>query len=121
MKTYQILKRKIKTISYEAIELHELGHQQEQKSFNLTQKSLKIHNLPSLPHLPTKQTKGKEPLVDYSQSHVITFEEYFAILKKKTMDKVVVDEAIKTKRKQKKDDRLKKVVNTLTSTKWATL
>jgi len=37
------------------------------------------------------------------------------------MDKVVVDEAIKTKRKQKKDDRLKKVVNTLTSTKWATL
>jgi hypothetical protein len=28
------------------------------------------HNLMSLPHLPTRRTNGKKPLVDYFQSHV---------------------------------------------------
>lgn len=82
---------------------------------------MKIHNLPSLSHLLTKQPKGKEPLVNYFQSHVITFEEYHAILKKKTMEKVDVNEARETKKKQKKDGRLRKVVNTPTQGEQATL
>ncbi len=40
--------------------------------------------------------------------------EYHVILKKKTMDKVVVNEAREAKRKQKKDGRLKKATNTPT-------
>ncbi len=53
-------------------------------------------------------------LVDYFQSHVVTSKEYHVILKKKTMDKVAVNEAKKAKRKQKKDGRLKKTTNTPT-------
>jgi hypothetical protein len=53
---------------------------------------MRIHNLLSLPHLSTKQTKGKELFVNDFQSHV-TFEEYLVILKKKAMDKVAIDEA----------------------------
>jgi hypothetical protein len=37
-----------------------------------TQETLahQCHSLLSLPHLPTKMTNGKKPLVDYFQSHV---------------------------------------------------
>jgi len=45
---------------------------------------MRIHNLLSLPHLPTKQTKGKESSIDYSPSHVVTFEEYCYLEEKKT-------------------------------------
>ncbi len=34
---------------------------------NLTQEAMRFHNLRSLPHLLTRQTIGKEPLVNYSQ------------------------------------------------------
>jgi hypothetical protein len=33
---------------------------------NLIQKAMKLQNFLSLLHLPTRHTKGKEPLVDYS-------------------------------------------------------
>jgi hypothetical protein len=32
------------------------------------------HNLISLPHLLARRTNGREPLMDYSQSHVMTLE-----------------------------------------------
>jgi hypothetical protein len=51
-----------------------------------------MHNLFSLLRLFVRQKKGKEPLVDYSQSHVITFDQYLNIMWKKAMDKVVVKE-----------------------------
>jgi hypothetical protein len=38
------------------------------------------HSLMSLPHLLTQRTNGREPLVDYSQSHVVTLEEYLRIM-----------------------------------------
>ncbi len=60
-------------------------------------------------------------LVDYFQSHVVTSEEYCAILKKKAMDKVAINEARKAKRKQKKNGRLKKAANTPTLEEQATL
>ncbi len=35
-----------------------------------------FHNLLSLSHPPARKTSGKELLVDYNQSHVVTFDEY---------------------------------------------
>jgi hypothetical protein len=42
-------------------------------------------------------------------------------LKRKAIDKVAINEAKKAKRKQKKDGRLRKIANTPTLTKQATL
>jgi hypothetical protein len=46
-----------------------------------TQEALahRCHNLLSLSHLPVKRTNGREPLMDYSQTHVVTSEEYLSI------------------------------------------
>jgi hypothetical protein len=52
----------------------------------------------SLFHLLTKQIKGREPLVDYSQSHVVTFNQYLDIMWKKAMDKTIVKEIRKGKK-----------------------
>jgi len=46
---------------------------------NMTQESMCLQNFLSLFHLFMRQTKGVEPLVYYSQSHV-TFVEYLYIL-----------------------------------------
>jgi len=42
----------------------------------------------SLPYLPSKQLHGIKPLVDYSQSHVVTLEEHLQIMKQKVVEKV---------------------------------
>jgi hypothetical protein len=34
---------------------------------------MKMHNLVSLPQLPAKHTKGKEPLVDYTQFSIFRY------------------------------------------------
>jgi len=44
-----------------------------------------------LSHLPTRQTRGKEPLIDYMISHVVTFENYLNIMRSKAMAKVIVN------------------------------
>jgi len=41
---------------------------------------MSIHNLLVLPHLPAKQTRKKEPLLDHNMSHVVIFEEYLNIM-----------------------------------------
>ncbi len=46
-----------------------------------THEALAGNNLLSLPPLPTKRTSGRESLVDYSQSHVVTLEEYLCVAK----------------------------------------
>jgi hypothetical protein len=51
-----------------------------------------FHNLLSLLHLLTRNTKGKESLIDYSQSHLLTSTTYLNILKEKIIDKVVIKE-----------------------------
>jgi hypothetical protein len=48
---------------------------------------MRLHNLLSLPHLFPRHTRGKEPLVGYSQSHVVAFVEYLNIPRIKAMDK----------------------------------
>jgi hypothetical protein len=56
----------------------------------------------SLLHLLTRWTRGKEPLVDYSQSHVVIFAKYLNILRKKTMDKATTKEIKEGKKKKDK-------------------
>jgi hypothetical protein len=48
-----------------------------------TQQVLTLANLLYLPQLPTRKTFGKEPLVYYFSSHVVTFNQYLVVLKKK--------------------------------------
>jgi len=55
--------------------------------FARSQTPLCLKNLLFLPHLPIRKTHEKEPLVDYNQSHVVTFDEYVQLLHKKTMDR----------------------------------
>jgi hypothetical protein len=50
--------------------------QETQSPPNLIQEAMRLHNLLSLPHLPIRCTRGKEPLIDYFQSHVVTSAEY---------------------------------------------
>jgi len=46
------------------------------------------HGLLSLPHLPARWTNRRKTLVDYSQSHVVTLEEYLRIMQQKAMEAV---------------------------------
>jgi hypothetical protein len=62
-----------------------------------------VHNLLSLLHLPIRHTKGKEPLIDYFQAHVVTSSKYLGILGRKTMEKIVAKEIKASKRKEKED------------------
>ncbi len=56
--------------------------QEIQNPPNPTQEAMRLHNLLSLPHLPPKHIRGKDPLIDYSWSHVVTFVEYLYITRK---------------------------------------
>jgi hypothetical protein len=47
--------------------------------------------------------KEKKPLINYFQSHVVTSFEYLNILRKKTMEKSIVEEIKACKRKEKED------------------
>jgi len=51
---------------------------------------------------PTKTTKGKEPRMDYSQSHVVSFNEYFKILWQKAVEKETTNQIQGNKQKEKK-------------------
>jgi hypothetical protein len=62
---------------------------------------MKVHNLLLLPRLLTRNTKGKEPLIDYSQSHIMTNFEYFDILRRKEMEKKILKKIKAGKRKDK--------------------
>jgi hypothetical protein len=53
---------------------------------------MRVHNLLSLLHLLTKHIKEKQPLIDYSQSHIVTNFEYLNILRSKVTEKEIVEE-----------------------------
>jgi hypothetical protein len=55
--------------------------------------------------LPIRRTFGKEPLVDYASSHVMTFNQYLEMLNQKTMDKEVMDKVGELKAKHKEEKR----------------
>ncbi len=66
-----------------------------------------MHNLLLLLHLPIRHSKGKDPLIDYSKSHVMINFEYVDILRRKTMEKVAIKEIKVDKKKDKEDKQVK--------------
>ncbi len=68
------------------------------------QQGLANDNLFFLLHLPTKKTQGRESLVDYSQSHVMTLKEYLNRLQSKALEK----EASRIIKEAQRKERLKK-------------
>jgi hypothetical protein len=58
----------------------------------------------SLLRLLPRHTKGKETLINYSQSHVVAFAKYLDVSKEKTMDKIVTKEIKEGERKGKTSD-----------------
>ncbi len=81
----------------------------ETQSQNLIQQTMRLPNLLSLPHLLVRWPRGNEPLVDYSQSRVVTSVEYLSILRNKPMDKVAIEEIKEGKWKEIEDKRTKRV------------
>jgi hypothetical protein len=55
----------------------------------------------SLPHLPAKRTNGREPLVNYFQSHVVALEEYLRIVRQGAMDREAAKQIGKSRRKER--------------------
>ncbi len=49
---------------------------------NFTQEAMQLHNMLAFPCLLTRPTQGRELLMDYSRSHVVTSIEYFGNLAK---------------------------------------
>ncbi len=74
---------------------------------NLIQDTMRIH-------LPTKQIRGKEPLVNYSQSHVVTSAEYLVIMCKNVMEKLVAKLIRETHHKEREENKVKKITNYFT-------
>jgi hypothetical protein len=70
-----------------------------------------MHNLFSLPHLLAIHTKGKEPLIDYSQYHIVTSNQYLNIMRKKAMDKATTREIKEDRQKEREEKRLKIVID----------
>jgi hypothetical protein len=54
---------------------------------NITQQGLANGDLFTLFHMPTRKTQGRESLIDYSQSHVVTSKEYLRRMRQKTLEK----------------------------------
>jgi len=83
-----------------------------------TQQVFALANKLSLPRLPTRRILGKEPLVDYSNSHVMIANQYLVMLKQKTMDKEAMDKIKELKAKEKQEKRSRRFQDTLTLTEW---
>ncbi len=59
-----------------------------------------------MPHLIANHTRGKEPLIDYSQSHVMNTIEYLNILKGKNWNKTIVKEIGEGKKNEPKKQQI---------------
>jgi hypothetical protein len=76
---------------------------------------MKMHQLLLFaPHPPTKQTKKKEPLMDYSQFHVMINVEYLTIMCKKVMEKATTKIIRETCRKEREENKVRKSTTYLT-------
>ncbi len=84
---------------------------------NQTQRAPPLANILLLFQLPTKKTHDKEQLIDYSNSHVVTSNQYLTILKHKAMDKEVVNKIRELKSKERCEKISKQVENTFTQVK----
>jgi hypothetical protein len=66
----------------------------------------------SLPTLPTKRRQGNEPLMDYSNSHVVTLNQYLVILKQNVVDKKIANKLKEKKTKKRGKKRSRRVEGT---------
>jgi len=69
---------------------------------------MKVHQLLLLLCLLAKQTKGKEQLMDYLQSHVMISVEYLTITHKKAMEKVGAKVIRETCHKKREENMVRK-------------
>jgi hypothetical protein len=76
---------------------------------SLTKNALSMHNLLALLQLHAKHIRDNEPLVNYSYFNVVTFKEYWIILKKKTLDKGPPGKVKKERQKQREEEQARKV------------
>jgi hypothetical protein len=84
-----------------------------------TQGVIELGDLLSLPRLPTRRRHGKESLVDYSNSHVVTLVQYAITLRQKTLEKEV--DKIKEQKTKEREEKISIwVEHTLTPTKRIT-
>jgi hypothetical protein len=66
-----------------------------------TQRVVELGDLLSLPRLPTRRKHGKEPIVDYSNSHVVASNQYLVVLRQKALENKIVDKIREQKGKNK--------------------
>ncbi len=69
-----------------------------------------LHSLLSLPHLLARCTQGREPLIDYSQSNVVTSRDYLNVLQKKNINKATADN-IRKAHKEKEEKQARKAMD----------
>ncbi len=76
-----------------------------------TQQVFAWANLLSLLQLPKRRTFGKDSLIDYSSSHVMTSDPYLVMFKQKTMDKKAMDKVkeLKVKKERKKIEKVSNI------------
>jgi len=67
-----------------------------------------------LPHLPARRINRRKTLVDYSQSHVVTLEEYLRIMQQKAME--AAERIQENKRKERQEKQTRKTLTLLTVT-----
>lgn len=77
-------------------------------------------DLLTLPRLPRKKMHGKEPLVDYSISDVVTLNQYLVQLKQRAMEKEVAKNIKELKANEREEKRSNRVYHTLTQEEWTT-
>jgi hypothetical protein len=64
-----------------------------------------------------EKQREKKPLVDYSQSHVVTLIEYSSILHQQALNKKIAKEIRQKKWKEKEDKKVKRAIDSLNATK----
>jgi hypothetical protein len=84
-----------------------------------TQEALVGNNLLSLlPHLLARRTNGRKPLIDYSQSHVVTLKYYLTIMWQMAMNREAIKLIRETRRKEKQDKQAKNATTSMTTAEW---
>jgi hypothetical protein len=79
-----------------------------------TLEPLTLVDLLTLPRLPRKKTHGKEPLVDYSNSQVVTPYQYLVQLNQRVMEKEIAKNIKELKAKEREEKMSNRVYHTLT-------
>jgi hypothetical protein len=67
------------------------------------------------PTYKTNRTRGKDPLVNYSQFHVMTNVEYLIVMHKKNMEKASTKVIRETCHKEREENKVKKITTYFTA------